>query len=320
MVSRLAVILAALLCALSVPTAWAADDPTWTAEPAAGTGTGPDNDGRPYVYLEGLPGTVLEDRLSLTNPGPKPLTVRLRSADAYNTEGGALAVRGAQQSRGTGAWISLAEDRVTIPPRTRAEVPFSVTVPTGAVPGDHPGAIMAASAGREAGVRIHLRVSGPTLAALTVEDVSVSRGEIHYALVNRGNTALVPRLAVRADGFFGELLNRPARPLPLELLPGQRVTLTENWPGPSRLDSVDVRLSVTAAGNASGGASASAWFVPWPWVAAAAPALSAATGVVLWLVGRGRVRRRRGTGDRRQAGSAQEEHADGRGELTGAAR
>ncbi|WP_399014015.1 hypothetical protein [Streptomyces sp. FIT100] len=246
----LATAVTALLCGpLGVPAA--AAGPGWTAEPAAG--------GRPYVYLEGPPGTVLEDRISVTNPGTAPLTVRLRAA-------------------GT-SWIALAGDRerdpgrVTVPPRTRADVPFSVTVPAGAPPGDHTARIVATAGGRDAVVRVHLRVGGPALAALTVEDVRVDGGRIHYALVNRGNTVLAPRLAVSADGLTGALLDRPARPLPLELRPGRRVDLTEPWSDPPALDSVDVTLRVTAQGGAHGEATASAVYVPW----------GAATGVALAL-------------------------------------
>ncbi len=235
--------------------------PAWTAQPAA-NGAGRDG-GRPYFYLEGLPGSVLQDRLSVTNPGPDPLTVRLRGADAYNSAKGGFAVRGAHGSTGTGAWLRTAADQVTVPARTRAEVPVSVTVPGDALPGDHPGAIVAESGGRSVGVRVQLRVGGPTLAALTVEDVKVSGGTIHYTLVNRGNAVLSPRLAVSADGVFGTLLRREARTLPVELLPGQRVRLTEPWRDTPALDSATVRLRVSAAGDAHSEATASALFVPW---------------------------------------------------------
>lgn len=261
-------VLAVLLCAFAMTPAAAADRADsatgWTARPAAsglGTRTG-DDGGRPYFYLEGVPGTVLQDRLAVTNPGRTPVTVRLREADAYNAETGEFAVRGSKGSTGTGAWLRLAADQVTVPARTRAEVPFSVTVPTSAPPGDHPGAIVAESAGRSVGVRVHLRVGGPTLAALTVEDVTVSGRTIHYTLVNRGNAALAPRLAVGADGVFGTLLRREARTLPLELLPGQRVKLTEPWRDVPALDSVTVRLRVTAAGGAHSEATGSVVLVP----------------------------------------------------------
>ncbi|MFJ1927051.1 hypothetical protein [Streptomyces sp. NPDC088131] len=268
--------------------------PAWTAQPAA-NGAGRDV-GRPYFYLEGLPGSVLQDRLSVTNPGPDPLTVRLRGADAYNTAEGGFAVRGAHGSTGTGAWLRTATEKVTVPARTRAEVPVSVTVPDDALPGDHPGAIVAESGGRSVGVRVQLRVGGPTLAALTVEDVGVAGGTIHYTLVNRGNAVLVPRLAVSADGVFGTLLRREARPLPVELLPGQRVRLTEPWRDTPALDSATVRLRVSAAGGAHSEATASALFVPWLPLSGGALLLLAGAAAGTYAHRRRRAARRGGHG------------------------
>ncbi|QES48580.1 hypothetical protein DEJ50_12845 [Streptomyces venezuelae] len=270
-----ALVLGALLS--GAPTARAAE-PGWTAEPAARPGAPA---ARPFFYLEGTPGTVLEDRLALANPTDRERTVTLRGADAYNTADGALAVRPADRPAGNpagkppgkpaaaGGWISFGgHATVRIPPRNRAVVPFTVTLPPDAVPGDHPVALVAAEGGHEAGVRVHLRVTGPTLAALTVEDVSVTgRGaaaEVRYTLVNRGNVALTPELALHADGLFGGLPGRPAHRVPVELLPGQRVTLTEPWPGAPKLDAVDLTLTATAPGGARATASVSARFVPWP--------------------------------------------------------
>ncbi|WP_240139050.1 COG1470 family protein [Streptomyces sp. MUM 178J] len=286
-----AVLLACMVAAAAgaaAPGARAAGD-GWSAVPASGDGA----EGRPYAYLEGAPGTVLEDRLSVVNRADRPLAVTLSTAD------------------GIGDWIALAAPRVTVPPRTRADVPFSVTVPGGAPPGEHTARIVVRSdtgtasraqkartqqvrtqqareqqareqeareqqarvqQARTQEVRIRLRVAGPTLAALTVEDVSIRAGEIHYTLVNRGNTVLAPRLALHAEGLFGTVLDRTARALPLRLRPGQRAELTEPWPGPPSLDSVDVRLTVTADGRAARGvraeAEASAVFAAWPWAAA----------------------------------------------------
>ncbi|MEC4018781.1 WxL protein peptidoglycan domain-containing protein [Streptomyces sp. H27-D2] len=284
----------------------------WSAEPAPSGGTRPSADDRPYFYLEGGPGTVLQDKLSVTNPTREPIKVTLRGADAYNAEGGSFAVREAAASTDTGAWISLAATTVEVPARTRADVPFSVAVPADAVPGDHPGAIVATAGGREVGVRAQLRVSGPTLSAIGVEKVSVrdtSNGaEVRYTLVNRGNTALAPRLAVRADGVFGEVLSRKARDLPVELLPGQRVRLTEKWPDPPALDSVDVRLTVNAGGGARGSASAAYTAAPWG-LPGVGLALLAALGAGAGFGAR-RLRRRGGARSEPDSGAEQPELPD----------
>ncbi|MER8096724.1 COG1470 family protein [Streptomyces goshikiensis] len=272
-----------------------AEEPGWRAEPVSGSGG---SAVRPYFYLAGPPGTVLEDRLALVNTTGQEHTVTLRGADAHNTPGGALAVRPARESSDAGSWISFgAGSTVKLPPRTRAVVPFTVTVPPASPPGDHPAAVVATEAGREVGVRVHLRVSGPALAALTVEDVAVrGRGAgrvVSYTLVNRGNVTLAPRLAIRAEGRFGEVAGRAPRAVPVELLPGRRVALTEPWPGAPVLDRVELTLTVTAPGGARATAAASVWCLPWGITGrtgAGLLALGGATPAALVLV---RIRRSR---------------------------
>lgn len=245
---------AALLClALTAPGAAADARPAWTAGPAAG---------RPYVYLEGGVGSVLQDTVSVTNSGTRPVTVRLTAADTAGTGAGAASAGAATTGpAGTAAGLALAARAVTVPARTRADVPFAVTVPADAVPGERTGAVVVTDGAHEARVRIHLRVNGPRLAALTVEQVRVDdSGTIRYVLVNRGNTALTPRLSVRADGVLGTVLDRPARTLPVTLRPGERRALTEHWPDRPALDAATVRLAVTAAGGARAEARAEARF------------------------------------------------------------
>ncbi|MFI5768461.1 hypothetical protein ACIA74_07880 [Streptomyces sp. NPDC051658] len=310
--------LAVLLCALAMtPVAGAATPPpshpgaaSWTARPAvSGSGMG----GRPYFYLEGPPGTVLQDRLSVTNPGPSPVTVRLSGADADDAKSGGSGARaGGEGATGTGRWLRTAVTEVTVPARTRADVPFTVTVPAGATPGDHPGAIVVRAGDRSVGVPVRLRVGGPTLAALTVEDVSVSGRAIHYTLVNRGNAVLAPRIAVRADGVFGALLRREARSLPVRVRPGQRLRLTEPWRDVPAFDSATVRLRVTAAGGAHGEATARAVFVPRAPLTAGVLLVLAAAGAGTYAYRRGRSRDRQPDDEQRPGRSPDDEERPGR--------
>ncbi|GGX76860.1 COG1470 family protein [Streptomyces hiroshimensis] len=262
------VLVPVLLCvaATPAPAALAGDDRPWSAAPAPAGTEAPGPDDRASFYLEGAPGTAFTDKLSVVNPADHERSFALR---------------------GDGSWIALARRQVRVPARTRANVPFTVTVPGDAEPGDHPGAVVVSGEEgrerREVRVRLALRVSGgPALPALAVENVRVSsagsRGAvIRYALVNRGNRALAPRLALRADGIFGTVLRRTVADAPAELLPGRAVRRVERWPDAPRLDSVTVRVTATAAGGVR--ASGSGSYTPVRWV------LPVGGGVVLALVG-----------------------------------
>ncbi|MDT0457845.1 hypothetical protein RM550_19250 [Streptomyces sp. DSM 41527] len=280
---------AVLLCstaAVARPAA-APAPPGWSAAPAPGDGAAPGTPDRPYFYLEGAPGTVMSDRLSLSNPTGHTVTVRLRGSTP-------------------GAWLALASAEVKVPPRTRASVPFTVTVPRDAAPGECSGSLLA-TRGRGSGadgrvaVPVHLRVTGRPLSALTVEKVSVRRrGDaalIRYTLVNRGNTVLAPRLAVRADGLFGPVLRRAPRALPTTLRPGQGVDLTEKWADPPRLDAVDLRLTATAGGGSHGSATATYTTAPRGAVAGVMLLLVAGVAGVAGPVVVRRRRRARGAGE-----------------------
>lgn len=210
----------------------------------------------------------------MTNPTGRPVTVRLR---------------------GTGVPITFADTGVRVPARTRADVPFTVNVPPTAAPGDRTGTIVARDTeGREATVRLQLRVRGPALSALTIEHVAVRGDRITYELVNRGTTPLTPKLAVHATGVFGTLLDLTPRTLPVQLPPGQRLALSEPWPDRPALDAVDIRLTVTATGGAHDTADVSARFAPWGAVAGAGSAVAAGGALLLvrLLLRLGRRRRR----------------------------
>lgn len=266
--------LSLLLLMTATPTATAAEG--WSLAPSGG--------GRPSFYGEGPAGTVLQDTVSVTNRSGAPVTVRLYA---------------------TG--VTFADDALRVPARTRADVPFTVTVPTT----DRAVEIVARDAdGDERRVPVRLRVGVPSLSALTVERVRVSGDRIAYELVNRGTTPLTPRLAVHADGVLGRLLDRAPRTLPVDLPPGSRTKLTEPWPDRPALDAVEVRLTVTAAGGAGDTARVSVRFVPWGAVAGGAACAGTALGVFAV-----RRRRRRGPDD---DGTGAAERPRRQAELTGA--
>jgi hypothetical protein len=301
---KLYVLLLSLLLATVAPVhAHAADNGSWSVYPAASQIAA-----RPYFYLSADPGRTIDDKVVVSNKTGRPLTFRLYAADAYNTaRDGGFAVRTvAEQQRGVGAWARPAKSRVTVPAHGRVTVPFTLSVPEGAEPGDHAGALVALDervdkgAGavalgvqRAVAARIYLRVGGPTLPAIAVEDVRIrhhqplvpglgdSGATISYTLRNTGNVTLNPKVELRATGLFGRtLLARELARIPGELLPGQRVRLTEPWHGAPQLDWGDVTLTASAKETRE---SASASFFALPWLVALVLGTGAAVGTVLFV-------------------------------------
>ncbi|MFF8727448.1 WxL protein peptidoglycan domain-containing protein [Streptomyces sp. NPDC015171] len=285
------VLLLSLLCLLQLPsgTARAADNGSWSVYPVASKIAA-----RPYFTLSAEPGQTLTDKVAVQNKTGRPLTFRLYAADAYNTvRDGGFAVRTAdERMRGVGAWARPARPRITVPGHRTVTVPFTLRVPEGAVPGDHPGAIVALDertdpgSGRVAlgvrravGARVYLRVGGPVLPALAVGQVRISHHQplvpglgdstatISYTLRNTGNVSLSPKVELKARGLFGRtLLDRELTRVPAELLPGQRVRLTETWRGAPQFDRGAVTLTASAPDTRES-ASASFLALPWPLLA-----------------------------------------------------
>ena len=300
-----------LLCLLfAAPPARAADNGSWSVYPVSSAVAA-----RPYFYVSADPGQTIEDKVVVANKTTQPLTFRLYAADAYNTaRDGGFAVKSlGEKMRGVGAWAELPKERITVPGGRTVTVPFTIKVPEGAEPGDHPGAIVALDerveqgdgsvalgVQRAVGARVYLQVGGPTLPALAVEDVRISHHQplvpgfgdstatISYTLHNTGNVTLHPKARLTARGLFGRtLLSRDLAKIPSELLPGQRVRLTERWSGAPQLDRAHVTVTASAQGTKE---SASTSFLALPWLVAVVLGVGIAVAVVLVVRWRRRVR------------------------------
>ncbi|MFC1414666.1 WxL protein peptidoglycan domain-containing protein [Streptacidiphilus sp. N1-12] len=318
----LRLLLASLLAvgglALGAGPAAAADNGTWSVFPVPSAPNSkavtPD---RQYFYLEAAPGATVHDKVSVANLSDRPMTFQLYGADAYNTpRDGGFALRAADQKQtGVGAWTHLGRSTLTVAPHTRTDVPFTITVPAGAEPGDHPGAVVALDTAVEAtstsghvavgikravGARIYLRVSGPAVPAVSIRDLRIdrssplvpglgaSRATIHYTLVNRGNVTIHPKLVLSAKGWIGgTVLSTGPTDLGVDLLPGQQVQLSAAWPHPPQFDHVSLTVSVSGS-DASAGAGAGFLAVPWFLVGLVVLLLVAALLLARWLRGRRR--------------------------------
>ncbi|MFF1559405.1 WxL protein peptidoglycan domain-containing protein [Streptomyces sp. NPDC058279] len=310
---------AALL--FGAPVASAADNGTWGVFPTPPPGAATTD--RAYFFHQGAAGSTVADSVTILNSSDKELTFRVFATDAVNTRvGGAFALLPVEtKPKDVGTWITLPPETahpVTVPPKGRKDVPFTVRVPEDAAPGDHIGGIVALNTAvegvrqdgrvqvgvrRSVGARLYVRVPGPATPGLSVEDVRVERhapllpwvesasATLSYSLVNRGNVVVEPRVTVSAEGLFGRtVLDRPVRDLKLVLLPGQRIELTEPWPDAPQSDRVHVHVKADATAYPDLRAQAGTDFLAVPWPAVGAVLLLAGTTLALRVLRRRRHR------------------------------
>ena len=311
-----------LLGALVAPAAaQAADtDVTWTVRTASND-LGSDRTGFDY-HLD--PGGTLSDALVVANHGDEPLTLAVYAADGFTTDAGQFDVlTGGSESEAVGTWLVADTDSITVEPGASLDVPFTLTVPENATPGDYSGALVTSltqpdeqqgiNVDRRLGIRVDLRVGGDLAPALTVTDVHLSYGgtvnpigtgdgSVSYTLHNTGNTTISAQQDVRITGPFGwfgvdatDTVDIPPAP---ELLPGESWDVMVPVSGVIPAVRIEAAVSVVpvvtdAAGSTSSlsvvSAAAHAWAVPWTGLAV----LLAVAGLVWWLLRRRQTRQGR---------------------------
>jgi hypothetical protein len=281
------------LALLGAPAAAVAEDDapiSWSVTPADGSGP----DGRMFVEHAVDPGETVEDHLAVRNLGAEQVTFRLSAADGfYNANSRFDMLRSDQESVAAGTWITL-PDSVVVAPGATAVIPFSLTVPADAEPGDHAAGIAASvisgahgdgtGVGVESrvGFKVITQVTGPLIPAFSVERVQADyllswnpfrAGDISmtFTVVNTGNTRLMVEgmLDVAGQGvaFPAEGERRS------ELLPGENrlytLTVDDVWPlfgFPADLAVAPVARSIVDE-TATVPPSAIAhfvWAMPWP--------------------------------------------------------
>ncbi|MGC0418150.1 WxL protein peptidoglycan domain-containing protein [Embleya sp. AB8] len=286
---------------------------TWSVQPS--TEHGPDD--RPFFRYALAPGVRQLDYVAVTNAGDTPLTVDLYAQDAFTTAAGGFDLLAAgRPPADVGSWIRLKQTRVTVPPRSRSDVPFELAVPDNASPGDHSGGVVAsvATPGRDAagnqvlvdrrvGTRVYLRVDGPLRPALGTGGLAA---EVHtaldpfdggltvtYTVRNTGNIRLGARPELTVRGPWGLTTKHQRLDVLPELLPGAALTRTVRIDGVTQAFRLNVDLAVhpvpVPGGPTETGPTAHARStvpaIPWTAVGAAA--------LLLTLVAAIAVRRRR---------------------------
>ncbi|TFC57630.1 DUF916 domain-containing protein [Cryobacterium sp. TMB1-7] len=254
---RLALVSSGLLVTLGLTVglgaagAWADDSDGIAGSPAA---NGSVDQTRSRYSYQVDPGQQVADEYLVQNTGTTAQAVTVYATDAFNAEDGSFSLLdGGVETVDVGHWVSFDNGankvEVTLEPGGSQIIPFTVTVPADAQPGDHAGGIIVSAlspAGqvtvdRRVAIRLYARVKGELQPGLTISSISSSyRGELNpfagetsltISLQNTGNVSLGANTVAQVRGIFGIPLSDLTRtPIP-EMLPGSSRTVTIVVPG-----------------------------------------------------------------------------------------
>ena len=197
-------------------------DPPMPSPGRCGRGDQNGEDGRSWVEWEADAGEQRSEYMVVTNHGEADVEFQLSAADGYFTDTGRFNMLPAdEESVAAGTWIDVPES-VVVPAGGAETVPFTVTVPENATPGDHAAGVAASirstgsgSVGVESrvGFRVMTRVAGDLQPQLGAAASGTYTGEINpfssgsidvaYEIENTGNTLLRTQPEVEVSGPFG---------------------------------------------------------------------------------------------------------------------
>jgi hypothetical protein len=206
-----------------------------------------------------------------------------------------------------GKWLRIGQTQFSIPSGKEAVDTFQVAIPVNAQPGDHVGGVIVQQVNQTTqpkskegvnlllriAVPVYVRVVGPVHPGMTVQSLTVfhdsplfpyvsgaARVAVRFTLVNTGNVIITPETAtVSIKALIGGTLHSytvhngtggqtRSNPLPAQLLPGGKMTVTELWSGIPPFDPMTANVSATA--NYPGGrvpvvaaSSSTFWYFPW---------------------------------------------------------
>lgn len=166
------------------------------------------------------PGTTVDDAVLVRNSGASALTLAVYGSDAFTDDSGTLDIATTEAgSDAIGTWITPSVESVSIEPGGLVRIPFTVTVPEDAQPGEHAGALLTVleSSGDTVSVdmryatRVTATVAGDLTAGLALDEAQLevetgfwpwetAAAAVSYDVRNTGNTRLSAVQLITAQG------------------------------------------------------------------------------------------------------------------------
>lgn len=240
-----ALALAATLAVLPAAGAHADETDGISGAPSSETGT----DGRSRFSYQVAPGQQVTDTYLVKNTGTTAQVVKVFATDAYNTEDGSYGLldTGTAPVDG-GSWVTFDQGAtvldIPLDPGASQIIPFTVTVPADALPGDHAAGLVISTTSiegqilvdRRVATRLYVRVPGELQPALTISSIAADYNgqfnpfdgstDITFTVQNTGNVALGATMVAGVNTYLGIGVGEQTRQELAEMLPGSTRTIT----------------------------------------------------------------------------------------------
>jgi hypothetical protein len=181
----------------------------------------------PYFIFDAQAGTTIQSKVRITNIGTATGSVALYPVDATTGQTSGVVYRTSTDPRtDIGAWVSVGTQHVTLAPKHDQIIPFSITVPASARPGQHVGGLvaedLAVQGGSSSSVQIniqHLSIvavqvnlpgkQSQRLDATAIHAGGISNYQILYlSLSNTGTQMLKPTGTLQVTDMSGHQLKQ----------------------------------------------------------------------------------------------------------------
>jgi dihydroorotate dehydrogenase (fumarate) len=246
-----AIVTLGLTVGIGAAGAWADDADGIAAAPAA---NGDVDQSRSRFSYQVAAGQQVADEYLVRNTGTTAQSVTVYATDAFNAEDGSFSLlEGDAEAVDAGRWVTFDGGvdtvQVTLEAGASQVIPFTLSIPADAVPGDHAGGIIVSaispagevSVDRRVAIRLYARVQGDLQPGLTISSITSSyRGDLNpfagetsltISLQNTGNVSLGANTVARVRGIFGIPLSGLTKTEIPEMLPGSSRTVTVVVPG-----------------------------------------------------------------------------------------
>jgi len=199
----------------------------------------PQNGNYSWFVYENKPGTVIEDIATIRNVGTQPTSVKIYAVDASSNEAGSFTLSSsAENQQNIGLWTDISSGTVELNPEQNIDIPFKITIPENAGPGQYTGGIVvepsdkndglspllgslassmdnnsssgAVSVKTRIGTRIYLTIPGNIIEKIKLVSVSASKDlngqtRFHFEIANDGNVTYEPTAHIEIYDSFGNL-------------------------------------------------------------------------------------------------------------------